>query len=356
MGPRAGLPRMPLRRALALPLDDHAAPEQPSRMSPPRLPTRTGDAWKCSFLFESARNVQAVSCRGGLVVAGGEELHLLRAGAQNMASRPPPLDIGPILVSAAEPRAPWRYAVASAELVAVFFRTDQGDQIVRLRCTPPGRSATHLAWGHAGGASALYIRWDDGVVVRMKEDMSGIDTTDLPPMDALASDSAGVLVMASCAAPDPCSYVTRNGEDLELRPLPRDLVVDRSQRVYLAVADVAVAIAVEHGGAFVSRAPETLFDRCAPLATAGPIEFEGPSSDAALFGAAHDAGVASIVRVDREGAAIRVAEFGSDAGPPELSALSWDGSRQMLWGASPQMGLVTCTAPGAKSGKNAVLS
>ena len=32
----------------------------------------------------------------------------------------------------------------------------------------------------------------------------------------------------------------------------------------------------------------------------------------------------------------------------EISGLAWDASRQMIWGASPQMGLVTCTAPGGK--------
>src|SRR5277367_4900698 len=175
-------------------------------MSNPRLPTRPADAWECSFLFDTARSVRSVSCRGGFVVAGGEELHVLRAGAQSMASRASPLDIGPLLVTAAEPRAPWRYAVASKETVAVFFRTDQGDQVVRLQATPPGPSATHLAWGRDGHASALYIRWNDGAVVRMKQDMSGVDTTDLPPMDAIAADNAGVLAMVSFAPPTPLVY------------------------------------------------------------------------------------------------------------------------------------------------------
>jgi hypothetical protein len=326
-------------------------------MSSPRLPTRTVDAWECSFLFEPARAVRAVSCHGGLVVAGGEELHLLRPGAQRMSSRPPPLDIGPIVSAAAEPRAPFRYAVASEEMVAVFYRTKEGDQLMRLRPPPPGPPATHLAWGRADGASALYIRWDDGVVARLNQDMSDIETIDLPPMDAIAVDDAGVVAMVSFAPPTPRVYVGRDGEHFAFRPLPLEASVEPSQHVYLAVADMAVAFAVEDGGAFVSRAPEAPFVLSEPLATAGPVAFEGASSDAALVGAIRGAAFASILRVDREGAAVRIADFGSDAGfVPELTELAWDASRQMVWGASPQMGLVLCTAPSAKRGKKAPVS
>ncbi len=325
-------------------------------MSTPRLPSRTGDAWECSFFFAAACDVQAVSCRGGLVIAGGDELHLLRPGAQRLASRPPPLDIGKVRATAAEPRAPWRYAVASDEMVAVFYRDEKGDQLMRLRCAPPGPSATHLAWGRDGDASALYIRWDDGAVVRMKQDMSGVDTPDLPPMDALVADDAGVLAMISFAPPEPRAYVTRDGVDLEYRPVEGK--VGPSQRVHLAVADTTVAYSIAAGGAFVSRFSEAPFVLCEALANAGPIELEGTSSDAALFGAVHSGGAASIVRVDAAGVAVLVAEFGSDAPSlsPEIRALSWDASRRTLWGASPQMGLVTCTAPSATRGKRVVMS
>ena len=54
-------------------------------MSTPRRPSRTGEAWECSFVFDAARDVRAVSCRGGLVIAGGDELHVLRPGAQSLA-------------------------------------------------------------------------------------------------------------------------------------------------------------------------------------------------------------------------------------------------------------------------------
>lgn len=326
-------------------------------MSSPRLPTRTGDAWECTFLFESARDVRTVSARGGLVIAGGQEMHLLRPGAQNMASRAPPLDIGPIFVAAAEQRAPHRYAVASEELVAVFYRTKDGDQIMRMRCPPSGPTATHLAWSNAEGASTLYIRWDDGVVARLNQDMSGAETIELPPIDAIAADHAGVLAMASFSEPTPRVYVGSDGEHFAFRPLPEDFSVEPHQHVYLAVADMAVAFTIEDGGAFLSRSPDDEFMMVEQLATAGPIEFEGTSTDAALIGAILSSGIASIIRVDREGAAVRIADFGSDGGPPpEIIELAWDASRHMVWGASPQMGLVTCTAPSAKRGKKAPLS
>lgn len=326
-------------------------------MSRPRLPARAGDAWDCGFLFDSARDVRSVSCRGGIVVAGGDEMYLLRPGAEKMASRSPPLDIGPIRVVAAEPRAPWRYAVASDELVAVFYKNKQGDQILRLRCNPPGPAATHLAWGRIGGASTLYVRWDDGAILRVAPDMSGGEALDIPAMDAIAADQTGNLALISFEPGEARAYVTRDGEALAFRPLPDGLTVEPEQRVYLAVADAAVAFSIGDGGAFVSRGKEAPFVASEPLAQAGPLEFEGSSSDAALFGAANDAKGISFLRVDPDGDALLIAELGSDDGPaPELVGLGWDASRRVLWGVSPHMGLVTCTAPSAKGSKKPLLS
>jgi hypothetical protein len=174
-------------------------------------------------------------------------------------------------------------------------------------------------------------------------------------MDAIAADEEGVLAMISFAAPS--AYVTEDGENLDLRALGRDLTLPTASPTYLAVAGRAVAFSVGHGGAFVSRAPEAPFVPCPDLATAGPLAFEGSSSGAALFGATHQAAITSILRVGSDGEAARIADFGADAGPrPEITALTWDGSRRMIWGGSPQMGLVTCTAPEAKGEKKVVLS
>jgi hypothetical protein len=107
----------------------------------------------------------------------------------------------------------------------------------------------------------------------------------------------------------------------------------------------------------VSRADEAPFLAAELLSTAGPLEFEGTASDAPLFGALVQADTATIARVDATGTAIRIADFGSDGDVvPQLTSLSWDASRRMLWAASPQMGLVTCVAPSAKGAKKAVLS
>jgi hypothetical protein len=272
-----------------------------------------------------------------------------------MASRAPPLDIGAIRAAAAELRAPFRYAVASADMVAVFYRAPGGDQIMRLRATPPGPVATHLAWGREGAESALYVRWNDGAVVRVKQDLSGVDSTDLPPMDAIAADHDGVLAMISLAPPSPRVYLTSDGENLEYRAAA--IGAAPGGHVYLAVAGAAVAVAVDHGGAHVSRAPDADFIPCAPLALAGPLEFDGTAPGATLFGAAHFAAHTSIVRVAADGDAIRIADFSADAAPPpRITGLGWDASRHMLWGASPQMGLITCTSPDARRGKKGLVS
>jgi hypothetical protein len=323
-------------------------------MSKPRLPSRPADTWEGGFLFDSPRLVNSISARGGLVIAGGEDLYLLRPGAEGMLTRPATEAFGCIEVAAAEPRAPRRYAVSSEEMITVFYRKGGEDQILRLRPQTPGALVTHLAWGGTSGLCALYLRRDDGSVARLKSDLSDLEELDLPSMSAIASDETGVIAMISFE-PEPRAYVTRDGEAMQFRSFDHD--ADPSQIVYLAVADTAVAFAVENEGAFLSRKQEDPFLACEALAGAGPVEFEGSSSDAALFGGVLHASMASIDRVDRDGAAIRIAEMGSDTlGPPVLQALSWDASRRKLWAASGVAGIMTSTAPSAKRGKKAPLS
>ncbi len=320
----------------------------------PRLPTHTTDAWDCGFVINPPRYVRGVSGRGGLVLAGGELIYMLRPGAETMVFREPPLDTGTVVVAAAEPRAPWRYAVASETLVALFFKNHKEDALVRLRPPDPNVTATHLAWARDGGDMVLFIRWSDGALVKTKPDMSGVDELDLPPMDAIASDASGVLALGSFMDGGCRVYLTRNGRDLEYHQL--DAPLDPDGHLHLAVADRAIAAAVDRGGAHLSRDGGASFARCEQLATAGPLEFQGSTTDAALLGVCATAALTSIVRVDRDGSAARIVEFGSDGGPvPELTDISWDASRQRVWGASPQMGLVACTAPGAKARKKAPL-
>jgi hypothetical protein len=323
-------------------------------MAKPSLPSRPDDTWEGGFFFDATRDVRAVSARGGLVIAGGDDLFMLRPGAQRMAFRPSPLDIGPIRIVAAEPRGARRYAVASDEVIAIFYKTKQGDQILRLRPMPPGPGATHLAWAAAPGGSTLYIRREDGAVMRLNHDLTDMDELSVAPMDAIAADDAGGLALASLDD-ERRVYVMRDGLQMHYRAL--DVPFDASTPVHLAVAGMAVAIAVEDGGAFLSRSEDDAFAACAALGAGGPLEFEGPESDAALFGAVHEPEGGALVRVDRAGAAMRVAEFGTEGGgeQPRVGALSWDESRGTLWGALPHVGLVMSTAP-RKGRKKVILS
>lgn len=301
--------------------------------------------------------VRAVSAGGGMVIAGGDQMYLLRPGAQALATRPPPLDIGPVFVAAAEPRAPWRFAVASEDMVAVFFKSAQGEQILRLRPGEPGIMATHLAWALSGRVFTLYVRWDDGSIMRLHPDMSGGDPLDLPSIDAIAADQAGVLALTSFDPDEPRVFVTNDGETLLGREVSPEIALSADPRVHLAVADQSVAFSVGAGGAFLSRGQEAPFVACPPLAGAGPLAFEGTARDAALFGAVQGPAFASLIRADAAGAGTVIAELGNDAGEsPELAALSWDSSRRMLWVASPEVGIFRCTAPSAKGKKKVQLS
>lgn len=323
-------------------------------MVKPSLPSRPDETWEGGFFFDAAREVRGVCARGGLVFAGGADLFLLRPGAAVMASRPPPLDIGPVHAVAVEPRGARRYAVASEALIAVFFKNKQGEQILRLRPQPPGPRATHLAWGASPEGLTLYIRRDDGVVLRFKPDLSDIDELGVPSMDAIASDEAGVLAMASLA--EELAFVTRDGADMSYRPL--DVPVESAEEVHLAVADEAIAVGIEGAGAFLSRSKDAAFEACAALGEGGAVAFQGTASDAALFGAIREPRLGAVVRVDRSGAAVRIAEFGGDGGAavPEVTSLSWDATRTTLWAASPQVGLITSEEPSAKGRKKIVLS
>jgi hypothetical protein len=323
-------------------------------MAKPRLPKHATDAWDSGFLLDPAQPVQAINGRGGLVVAGGEQMFMLRPGAQNYAYRDPP-DPGLIEVIAAEARPPWRYAIGAGELVTLFYKRKDEDAIVRLRATETEAVATHLAWAKDGDASALYIRWDDGVVVRTNQDMSGVDVLEMDWIDAVGSDAAGAIAFVTFDGVKCRVYRSKDGTQMRFDDYDFESEPDGHMRV--AVAGEAVAITLDGGGVFVSRALGAPLVRCEALESGGPIEFEGTSSDAALFGVITGATVSAIVRVDKAGVATRVAEFESSSElVPEISDLSWDATRRTLWAASPHMGIISCTAPSAKGGKKPLAS
>jgi hypothetical protein len=322
-------------------------------MSKPRLPSHPQDTWAGGFIFDAAREVRSVSARAGMVVAGGPELYLLRPGEEQLKMREPPLDIGPVHLAAAEPRGSRRYAFAAQEMLAIFAHTGGEDKILRLRPPPPVPLATHLVWGGKKGPSALYVRWDDGSVVRMKPDLSDVEPLDLAPMEALAVDDAGTVAMLSLD-PDPRVFVMHDHETMHFRSIEE---IGEAGDIHLAVAGTAVAVSLGDGRVLVSRGENDPFTPCEALAGAGPLAFEGSSEKAALFGAMNTPSMTYLVRVDPSGAAMRIAEMGSDDGSSlEIVELSWDVTRGKLWGASPQAGLFTSVAPSAKGGKKKMLS
>jgi len=321
-----------------------------------RLPNRN-EAWDCSIFIEPAPVIHGVSGRGGLVIACGADLFMLRPGAEQMLYRESFLDDGEMVVAAVEARSPWRYAVASNTMVAAFFKHEGEDSIVKLSATDE-IPATHLAWGRSGDATVLWIRWADGVVVRTTPDMTSVEVLDLGGIDALASDADGNVALASLSSFDDgrCRvYRARGSSRLAFHDFDPDLPHPQphppsGHPMHLAIAGDAVAVSTDRGGVWLSRSQDDPFVKCDHLRTAGPVEFDGPTSDANLFGVVVEESMGAIVRVEEDGGALRIAEFGhTKGGPlPRIAAISWDSTRQRLWVASPEMGLFTCTDPTAK--------
>ncbi len=183
-------------------------------------------------------------------------------------------------------------------------------------------------------------------------------------MAAIASDESGVVGMVSLLGEQQRVFVTRDGMDMDYRAIGHELSPDAS--VQIAVADTAVALVVDKEYVLVSRSVDEPFRRVAALDAdvgargwlTGPVAFQGASSDAALLCARWEGEVIRIVRVDPSGATISIVEMGSAEGKdaPELGSLSWDASRQTLWGTSPELGLFRSVPPGAKGKKRVSLS
>ncbi len=164
-------------------------------MSPPRLPDREEDTWQGGFVLDQVQPIVDVSGSGGMVITGGDALLMLRPGAQVWRQGTPPDDLGPLIAVAAEPRPPWRYAVAQFGGITLFGLPR--DQKLTLRATETAVQVTHLAWGTFGKEIVLYVRWDDATVGRVRLDLGTIEHLNVQPMDAIASDALGVVAMVS---------------------------------------------------------------------------------------------------------------------------------------------------------------
>jgi hypothetical protein len=328
-------------------------------MKKPELPRRGALEWGGGFVLseEHMRCVRSVEARGGLVIAGGTNFYMIRPGAQIIGMCPPPRELGPAQVLAVEPRGARRYAAACREATAVFVGVGKSEQIYQIgsNSTTPGPRFTHLAWGGAAGPCALWARRDDGRLLRFKPDLSGAIGVPLGPVDALASDDEGGIAFVSLVEGAQRVFVTRDGREITHRAIDPEIRPGAS--VQIAVAGMAVALVVDGRHVLLSRRLEEPFARVLALElvedrafTLGPVAFQGTSSDAMLFCAQRESTATRVVGVDASGAAMSTfAIFPiDDDAPPEISALSWDATRQTLWGVGPDTGLFMSTAPGAE--------
>ncbi len=332
-------------------------------MALPPLPSRKADAWDVGPAYEKSGPIFSVSARAGRVVVGSNELRLLRAGAHGWLRRDLPDGIGGLAWTAAqEPFAPWRQAVAGEEGVAILLSEKEGGRIAHIEPDEPDVHVTSMAWGRMGARSALYVLWSTGAVACLLPDESETQVLDLPPIVALASDDGGAVGMISWEAFR--AYVTTDGASFTFRSLefPKawydELPATFDDPFHVAVSGKALAFSIGWRGTFVSRDVATSpFEPCGPLDHAGALAFEGTAPDAALFGATCTEELASIVRVDASGKAIRVGDIVPEGGVVvPLDEIAWDASRRRLFAVHRTAGLLVATAPDAKNGKLALSS
>ena len=323
-------------------------------MSKSKLPTHPSDAWRCAFRAPP-QLVRRIACQRGRVVAGAEQIFLLKPGAEHFMCRERPDKTGPIIAIAAEGRGPGRVAVAT-EGGQVSVIPSQGVGIFRGR-NSLGSDASHLAWGppSPAGPSPLYIRWDHGELTCLSAELEMHAYEDMGQVDAIASDDNGVLVAVSFEGPEAGAKVTRDGREWVFRKIHIEADAAPAQ-VHLAIAENAIAMTIGDGHVYLSRAPDQDLERCGALPNAtGPIAFQGASSDAALLAFVHDRGTVATVRLDESGTLTRISELETDA-PSEIARgfftdAAWDASRNTLWAASPMGGLCEYVAPGARKGR-----
>jgi hypothetical protein len=332
-------------------------------MSKPKLPSRSSEIWEGGFVLEQPRDVQGIHAAGGLVVAGGAELYLLKPADETWKMRPLLEGMGAVYAVAAEPRGARRYAVVSEQMLTLFFKNKQGDQILRLTPKGPGARVSQLAWGGVKGPCALWLLHDDGSLLRMKPDLSDLEELDIEEMAAIAADDSGVVALMARSSDNPRVYVTRDGSAMSFRHVTEELPDDAS--IEIAVADTAVALVIDQKRVLLSRSVEDPFQPVEALASpegrgwkTGPVVFQGATSDAALLCARWEDDMVRVMRVDPSGAAMSIIEMGGseELDPPEVASLTWDASRQTLWGASPNVGIFKSMAPSVKGKKKPVLS
>ena len=336
-------------------------------MFKPWLPLHNVDAWELGFVLDDGLPVVSIEARGGLVVAGGAAaaVQMLRPGEVIWkAHAPPPYDAGPVRIVAVEPRGARRHAVASGDTFTVFVKGEGADEIKGISATSARSKITHLAWGGTETLSVLYVLRDDHVLCAMKDDASGSEAQNVEPLRAIASDERGVLAMVTLSAAQPRVLVMPRGLRGHARALEAE--IDPEADVQVAVADTAVALVVDGEYVLLSRTMDAPFLRVPALDLGdsdlgwrvGPIAFQGTSRDAALLCGRSEDDLMRIIRVDAANEAMSILEAAGteirDA--PEILSLTWDASRQRLWGAASDVGIFRLAPPEAKGTKKVVLS
>jgi hypothetical protein len=320
-------------------------------MMKPRLPRSVSQAWPGGFVFEQARTITRVAAGAGTVLAAGDALYLLRPGATSFSTREIPADLGDVAAVAVEPRRPARFAVAGMDAVLIF----RGEHVDRVRLHDQEAEVGELAWGPSdkGTALALYALLSDETVLRITPETGEIDELDVPPVDAMAADEAGNLVLA-CFDEESWSLdiytMGRSGSSSGTEAWLRCLEAPNSKSlVELAVAGPTVAVSFLSGAVWVSRGLREPFVEVGGLLGGGPVAFQGIEDNAALFGVDEDERAVGIVRKDAAWTALQIAEIHTAGGAgPRIGRLAWDASHQTLWAAAGEAGLLCSTAPGAK--------
>jgi hypothetical protein len=314
-------------------------------MSATQLPRHTGDVWRGGFVFESPQRTSVLSASSGVILAAGDRLHVIEAGAQGVRARDLPDGMGTVVSVAVEPRRRPRLAVCSAAMIWVI----DGKGVATLR-NEEGPGFSQVAWGRVRGGTVLYVLGIEGYLRRSGLNKGDFEEMDIEGVGPLASDANGTLALVA-TEPDPRVWVTMDGEEWFFRAMPPD---SEEGMIHLAVAGEAVALTlVDQGKTWISRRRDDSLVRCEALDGAGPLAFEGVRADAALFAAVPVGGLETIVRVDAKGDVTRIAELGTGEGggePPLVAEMAWDATRKTLWYALPSAGLAKSEAPRTKGG------
>jgi len=311
-----------------------------------RLPSDKSAAWNGGFVLANPWYVRSIGVGQGTVIAAGEALYCLRPGGSCFSVREASTETGDFVAVAVEPRRSWRIALAGIDSVTIL----EGPARATVRFPPSHPEPVELAWGPCadGTPGALYVLLDDGIVLRLAPGTRVFEEMSVPPVRAMAADDAGTVAFA-------CFDEERWELDVYVLEDARDGTCSRRTidappfvgRVHLAVAGGAAGVSFEEGPVWIGRGADGPFRQVVEVMAGGPVAFQGPASDAALFAVARTPETDSIVRIEAGGAVMCIGEVDRSGGPlPPIFQLAWDASRSSLWAASGPGGILVTTAPG----------